>query len=61
MPLPNEDVAAFDRRVREGLAAIGEVDYAAEPKFDGLAVSLNYEQGSWCAARRAATVLRART
>ncbi|MER2625275.1 MAG: NAD-dependent DNA ligase LigA [Accumulibacter sp.] len=39
------EVAAFDRRVREGLAAIGEVDYAAEPKFDGLAISLNYEQG----------------
>ena len=39
------EVAAFDRRVREGLAAIGEVDYAAEPKFDGLAISLNYVQG----------------
>ncbi len=39
------EVAAFDRRVRDGLAAIGEVDYAAEPKFDGLAISLNYEQG----------------
>jgi DNA ligase (NAD+) len=39
------EVAAFDRRVREGLAAIGDVDYAAEPKFDGLAISLNYEQG----------------
>jgi DNA ligase (NAD+) len=41
----DEDVAAFDRRVREGLAAIGEVDYVAEPKFDGLAVGLSYEQG----------------
>mgnify|MGYP000876490698 CR=1 FL=1 len=39
------EVAAFDRRVREGLAAIGEVEYAAEPKFDGLAISLNYVQG----------------
>ena len=39
-----EEVQAFDRRVREGLGA-GEVEYAAEPKFDGLAVSLRYENG----------------
>ena len=38
-------VAAFDRRVREGLAAPGEVAYSAEPKFDGLAVGLSYEDG----------------
>ncbi|MBL8374315.1 NAD-dependent DNA ligase LigA [Accumulibacter sp.] len=41
----DEEVLVFDRRVREGLATEGEVDYAAEPKFDGLAVSLSYEQG----------------
>ena len=41
----DQEVAAFDRRVREGLAAEGEVDYAAEPKFDGLAVSLSYAMG----------------
>jgi DNA ligase (NAD+) len=41
----DEEVAAFDRRVREGLAAAGEVDYATEPKFDGLAISLSYENG----------------
>ncbi|MBI4987580.1 MAG: NAD-dependent DNA ligase LigA [Rhodocyclales bacterium] len=76
-----EDVANFDRRVREGLGlpprplpteggdggsaaeaasgrntappwdgpaagrALDEVEYAAEPKFDGLAISLTYEQG----------------
>lgn len=39
-----EAVAAFDRRVREALAAEG-VEYAAEPKFDGLAVTLTYEHG----------------
>lgn len=39
-----EDVANFDRRVREGLRC-EEVEYAAEPKFDGLAISLTYEQG----------------
>jgi len=39
-----EDVAAFDRRVREGLEA-DEVEYSAELKFDGLAVTLAYEDG----------------
>jgi DNA ligase (NAD+) len=40
----DEDVENFDRRVRDGLGAI-EVDYAAELKFDGLAISLRYEDG----------------
>ncbi|HEY9445474.1 MAG TPA: NAD-dependent DNA ligase LigA [Burkholderiales bacterium] len=40
-----DEVAAFDRRVREALH-VGEVEYAAEPKFDGLAVSLVYEHGT---------------
>ncbi|KXU38854.1 DNA ligase (NAD(+)) LigA [Ventosimonas gracilis] len=40
----------FDRRVREGLQGTGlleenDVCYSAEPKFDGLAVSLLYENG----------------
>jgi DNA ligase (NAD+) len=39
-----EEAAAFDRRVREALG-VECVDYAVEPKFDGLAVSLVYEQG----------------
>lgn len=39
-----EDVEAFDRRIREALA-VDEVEYAAEPKFDGLAISLVYERG----------------
>jgi DNA ligase (NAD+) len=38
------DVAAFDRRCREGLGAEA-VEYAAELKFDGLAVTLVYENG----------------
>ena len=38
------EVAAFDRRVREALG-LEEIEYAAEPKFDGLAVSLVYEHG----------------
>lgn len=38
------EVDAFDRRVCQGLE-IGGVEYAVEPKFDGLAVSLCYENG----------------
>jgi len=41
----DEEVKAFDRRVREGLETAGEVEYEVEPKFDGLAVSLTYERG----------------
>ena len=39
-----EDVAGFDRRVREALGK-NEVEYAVEPKFDGLAISLLYDRG----------------
>ncbi len=42
--LTQEEAAAFDRRVREGLG-IDSVEYAAEPKFDGLAVTLTYDNG----------------
>lgn len=38
------DVEAFDRRIREALG-VDVVEYAADPKFDGLAVSLRYENG----------------
>jgi DNA ligase (NAD+) len=41
----DEDVIAFDRRVRERLEGIEIVEYAAEPKLDGLAVSFRYESG----------------
>ncbi|MBL8399079.1 MAG: NAD-dependent DNA ligase LigA [Candidatus Accumulibacter sp.] len=44
----DDEVAAFDRRVREGLAVDDdtvEVAYSAEPKFDGLAVGLSYRHG----------------
>jgi DNA ligase (NAD+) len=39
-----DDVRAFDRRVRE-LLERDEIDYAVEPKFDGLAISLSYRDG----------------
>ena len=38
------DVEAFDRRVREALDA-DRIEYSCEPKFDGLAVTLAYENG----------------
>ena len=41
----DEDVIAFDRRVRERLESDAPVEYAAEPKLDGLAVSFRYERG----------------
>ena len=40
----DEDALDFDRRVRERLD-IEQVSYSAEPKIDGLAVSLRYEHG----------------
>jgi len=40
----DDEVEAFDRRVREALG-VTEVAYAVEPKFDGLAVALVYEHG----------------
>ena len=44
---------AFDQRVRDGLETIAAVDYAVELKFDGLAISLTYENGIFtCGATR---------
>ena len=40
----DEELTDFDRRIRDRLGA-EEVDYAAEPKLDGLAVSLLYQDG----------------
>ncbi|MFA7270659.1 MAG: NAD-dependent DNA ligase LigA [Sterolibacterium sp.] len=39
-----EEAAAFDRRCREALGT-EEVEYAVEPKFDGLAITLIYADG----------------
>ncbi|PKO94227.1 MAG: DNA ligase [Betaproteobacteria bacterium HGW-Betaproteobacteria-10] len=47
------ELEAFDQRVRDGLETIAAVDYAVEPKFDGLAISLTYEKGLFtCGATR---------
>ena len=41
----DEDIVAFDRRVRERLENVEQVEYSAEPKLDGLAISFRYESG----------------
>ncbi len=39
-----EEVAEFDRRIRDRLD-LEELEYAVEPKLDGLAIALRYEHG----------------
>jgi DNA ligase (NAD+) len=41
----DDELQAFDARVHERLGADEPVEYAAEPKLDGLAISLIYERG----------------
>jgi DNA ligase (NAD+) len=41
----DEDVRNFDRRIHERLGVQGDLDYWAEPKMDGLAVTVIYRQG----------------
>jgi DNA ligase (NAD+) len=41
----DDELRDFDRRVRDRLATEDLVEYVCEPKLDGLAVSLHYEQG----------------
>lgn len=40
----DNELAAFDKRIREVLG-VELVNYAVEPKFDGLAITLTYENG----------------
>ncbi len=47
-----EEILQFDERVRKGLK-VETLEYAAEPKMDGLAVELVYEEGIFkCGATR---------
>jgi DNA ligase (NAD+) len=41
-----EEVAEFDDRVRKFLGHVGPLEYTAEPKIDGLSLSLRYERGA---------------
>ena len=38
------ELVAFDKRIREALG-LAHIEYAVEPKFDGLAITLTYENG----------------
>ena len=40
----DDELRGFDKRVRESLG-LSQVEYAVEPKFDGLAITLTYENG----------------
>lgn len=40
-----EELHAFDKRIRDRLKTDDTIEYAVEPKLDGLAVSLLYEDG----------------
>jgi DNA ligase (NAD+) len=39
------ELTAFDRRIHERLGVSGDLDYVAEPKLDGLAVTVIYRHG----------------
>lgn len=41
----DEDVIAFDKRIQDRLGTSTPIEYACEPKLDGLAVSIRYENG----------------
>ncbi len=47
-------------RARAPRRLASDIDYMAEPKLDGLAVTLTYERGRLCAPPRAATARPAR-
>jgi len=40
-----EELIAFNKRVLDRLKQVGDMEYACEPKLDGLAVNLRYENG----------------
>ena len=41
----DQEVIDFDRRARERINTDKDIEYAVEPKLDGLAISLRYEKG----------------
>ncbi len=41
----DEDIIEFDQRIRERLESSHSIEYCCEPKMDGLAVNIRYENG----------------
>jgi DNA ligase (NAD+) len=41
----DEDIRAFDQRVKDRLHTENEIEYSCEPKYDGIAVTIIYENG----------------
>lgn len=41
-----DELRAFDERIRERLKIDDEIEYACEPKYDGIAISLLYKNGT---------------
>ena len=41
----HDDMEAFDKRVKDKLGSDAEIEYACEPKYDGIAISLLYKNG----------------
>jgi DNA ligase (NAD+) len=46
----DDDLRAFDRKVRERLRTDASIDYSATPKLDGLAISVLYRDGVYVRA-----------
>jgi len=43
--LDETEAREWDDRVRKGLGAVDDLEFTAEPKFDGTSISLRYEKG----------------
>ena len=45
--MSDEELSAFDERLKKALDDMAEIEYVSEPKLDGLAVELIYENGTF--------------
>lgn len=43
--MTDEELVSFDKRIKDRLKSSADIEYVCEPKLDGLAVSLLYENG----------------
>jgi len=45
--MSNDELTAFDERLKKALDDMADIEYVSEPKLDGLAVELIYENGTF--------------